>query len=73
MTDTPNLARVYDCGVPSSTTLLGQRGAGESGNVPPLAAVANAIAQATGVRFSELPITPDKILLALKRRQGALP
>ena len=67
-TDLPNLSRVYDCGVPSATTLLGQRGAGESGNVPPLAAVANAIAQATGIRFTELPITPDKILLALRRR-----
>jgi carbon-monoxide dehydrogenase large subunit len=69
-TDIPDLSQVHDCGVPSKTTLLGQKGAGESGNVPALAAVANAIEEATGIRFTEMPITPEKILLALAAREG---
>jgi carbon-monoxide dehydrogenase large subunit len=67
-TDVPDLSQVHDCGVPSTATLFGQRGAGETGNVPPMAAVANALEEATGCRFTEMPITPDKILLALRSR-----
>ena len=69
-TDIPDLSQIHDCGVPSTTTLFGQRGAGETGNVPPMAAVANAIADATGIRFTEMPITPEKILLALRGKSG---
>ncbi len=36
--------------------------------MPPMAAVANAIEQATGIRFTELPISPPKLLKALKER-----
>jgi CO/xanthine dehydrogenase Mo-binding subunit len=34
--------------------------------VPPLAAVANAVADAIGVRLTELPMTPARIVAALK-------
>ncbi len=40
-------------------------GAGESASVPSAAAIANAIYDATGVRFRELPFTPDRILAGL--------
>ncbi|KAF1010109.1 MAG: Nicotinate dehydrogenase subunit B [Pseudomonas fluorescens] len=40
-------------------------GAGESASVPSAAAIANAIYDATGIRFRELPITPDRVLAAL--------
>jgi carbon-monoxide dehydrogenase large subunit len=70
-TDVPDLSKFYDCGVPSRTTLLGQKGAGESGNIPPLAVIANGVHDATGVRITELPITPDKVLLGLKRAKTA--
>jgi xanthine dehydrogenase YagR molybdenum-binding subunit len=46
-------------------------GIGEPPIVPTLAAVANAVHNAIGVRMRELPITPDKVLAALseaKRR-----
>jgi len=46
-------------------------GIGEPPIVPTLAAVANAVHNATGVRVRELPITPDRVLAALseaKRR-----
>jgi nicotinate dehydrogenase subunit B len=41
------------------------RGAGESASVPSAAAIVNAVYDATGIRFRELPLTPDKVLEAL--------
>jgi nicotinate dehydrogenase subunit B len=40
-------------------------GAGESASVPSAAAIANAIFDATGVRFRELPFTPERIKAGL--------
>lgn len=40
-------------------------GAGESASVPSAAAIANAIFDATGVRFRELPLTPEKVRAVL--------
>src|SRR5580704_12374069 len=52
-------------------------GVGESASVPSAAAIANAIFDATGVRFRELPFTPERILRGLRGEQdevrGALP
>ena len=45
----------------------GVRGVGEVPIVPPAAAVANAIARATGVRIWHMPMTPERVLLALRR------
>ena len=45
---------------------FGAKGIGEAATNPVAAAYANAICNATGVRFYELPITPEKILAALK-------
>jgi len=44
-------------------------GVGEPATVPTAAAIANAVANALGVRVTSLPITPDKVLAAL----GKLP
>ena len=41
-------------------------GVGESASVPSAAAIANAIFDATGVRFREPPFTPDRILAGLR-------
>ena len=46
----------------------GLRGVAEMPILPPPAAVANAIARATGVRLNHLPMTPERVLRAL---QGA--
>src|SRR3982074_3218441 len=46
-------------------------GVGESASVPSAAAIANAIFDATGVRFRELPFTPDRILRGLRGEQDA--
>jgi CO/xanthine dehydrogenase Mo-binding subunit len=43
----------------------GVRGVGETSIVPPLAAVANAVSAAAGVRLTELPMSPPKVLKAI--------
>jgi xanthine dehydrogenase YagR molybdenum-binding subunit len=48
-------------------------GVGEPPSVPPAAAIANAIANACGVRVRELPITPDKILMGLLALESQRP
>jgi nicotinate dehydrogenase subunit B len=48
-------------------------GAGESSSVPGTAAIANAIFDATGVRFREPPFTPEVVLAALGVVQAAAP
>jgi nicotinate dehydrogenase subunit B len=48
-------------------------GVGESASVPSAAAIANAIFDATGVRFRELPFTPERILRGLRGEQDAVP
>jgi CO/xanthine dehydrogenase Mo-binding subunit len=54
--------------VPNPTHPYGVRGVGETPIVPPLAAVANAIHGAIGVRFHELPMSPPRIVEALAER-----
>jgi CO/xanthine dehydrogenase Mo-binding subunit len=49
---------------------FGAKGIGEPGCVPTAPAVANAIYDAVGVRIKDLPITPEKILAALKEKNG---
>ena len=44
---------------------FGVRAVGETVLVPPLAAIANAVYNAIGVRMASLPITPGSILEAL--------
>jgi len=50
----------------------GVRGVGEVPIVPPLAAVANAMRAATGVRFTELPLSPPRVLQGLTERQSTV-
>ena len=45
---------------------FGAKELGEGATLPVLGAVANAIYDATGVRITELPITPERILRGLK-------
>jgi xanthine dehydrogenase molybdenum-binding subunit len=47
---------------------FGAKGIGEPGCVPTAPAIANAIFDATGVRIRDLPITPERIVSALKKR-----
>jgi len=49
---------------------FGAKGIGEAALNPVAGAYANAIYNAIGVRFYELPMTPEKILAALKKEAG---
>ena len=51
--------------VPNPRHPYGVRGIGETPIVPPMAAIANAIEDATGIRFTELPMSPPKVLKAI--------
>ena len=51
--------------VPNPTHPYGVRGVGEVPIVPPMAAMGNAIARATGVRMHDLPMSPPKLSAAL--------
>jgi CO/xanthine dehydrogenase Mo-binding subunit len=57
--------------VPSPGHPYGARGVGEVPVVPPMAAIANAIHAATGVRMSELPMTPGRVHKAISEQNGA--
>jgi nicotinate dehydrogenase subunit B len=48
-------------------------GAGESATVPSAAAIVNAVYDATGVRFRELPLTPERVLAGLGKAPAATP
>jgi CO/xanthine dehydrogenase Mo-binding subunit len=48
---------------------FGAKGIGEPGLVPTAPAIANAIYDAVGVRIKDLPITPEKVLKALKEKE----
>jgi xanthine dehydrogenase molybdenum-binding subunit len=48
---------------------FGAKGIGEPGLVPTAPAIANAIYDAVGVRIKDLPITPEKVLAALKAKE----
>ncbi|MBT6343207.1 MAG: xanthine dehydrogenase family protein molybdopterin-binding subunit, partial [Tateyamaria sp.] len=53
--------------IPNPGHPYGVRGVGETGIVPPLAAVANSVSRAAGVRMTSLPMSPPKVLAALKK------
>jgi len=59
--DVPNIETVL-VEVPNPGHPYGVRGVGEVPIVPPLAAIANAIADATGHRFTDLPISPRRVV-----------
>jgi len=46
----------------------GAKSAGEGGQVAPTGAIANAIYNALGIQFTEGPITPERILKAIKEK-----
>jgi CO/xanthine dehydrogenase Mo-binding subunit len=52
--------------VPAPDGPFGAKGIGEAPVIPGPAAVANAIAAATGVRLRELPMTPPRVWAALQ-------
>jgi CO/xanthine dehydrogenase Mo-binding subunit len=58
--------------VPNPRHPFGARGVGEVPLVPPMAAVANAICDATGIRLRDLPMSPPKLRAALDAERPPL-
>ena len=56
--------------VPNPNHPYGVKGVGEVSICPPMAAIANAVADAVGRRMQDLPMSPPKVLEALDYRDG---
>jgi CO/xanthine dehydrogenase Mo-binding subunit len=52
--------------IPNPGHPYGVRGVGETSIVPPLATVANAVSAAAGVRMTDLPMSPPKVLASIR-------
>ena len=52
--------------VPNPEHPYGVRGVGETPLVPPLAAISNAVENALDIRFTELPMSPPRVLAAIE-------
>ena len=52
--------------IPNPNHPYGIRGVGETSIVPPLAAIGNAVSNAVGVRMDHVPMSPPRILKAIK-------
>lgn len=63
--DVPNITSVL-VEIPSALGPFGAKGVGEPPVVPVGAAIANAIHDAAGVRVTDLPIIPERLLAAMK-------
>ncbi len=67
-------------GIPKMNTILvetndpegpfGAKGMGEASLLPTAAAIANAVEDAIGVRIKDLPLTPEKVIRALKEKEA---
>ena len=57
--------------VPNPTHPYGVRGISETPIIPPMAAIANAVSQALDIRFTELPMSPPKVLAAIEAANGS--
>jgi CO/xanthine dehydrogenase Mo-binding subunit len=57
--------------IPNPNHPYGVRGVGETSIVPPLAAIANAVSNAVGVRMTHIPMSPPRILKAIEGSKKA--
>jgi CO/xanthine dehydrogenase Mo-binding subunit len=51
---------------------FGAKGVGEMATIGTPDALVSAVAEATGLFITDLPVTPEKVLLALKRKKSKL-
>jgi CO/xanthine dehydrogenase Mo-binding subunit len=68
ITDIPPLKTLVMENVPAGPGPYNSLAIGEVANTPTAAAVANAVADACGVRITDLPVTSEKVYRALKKR-----
>ena len=68
--DMPQFVRPVVVEIPHKDGPFGAKGVGETGALTVAPAIANAIADAVGVRIRDLPITPEKVLRALEEKKS---
>ena len=68
--DMPEIIPVFVDLVDPRINNLGNKGLGEPPRIPSSAAVANAVFNAVGVHLREIPMTPDKVLAALRAKEA---
>ncbi|HZK83815.1 MAG TPA: molybdopterin cofactor-binding domain-containing protein [Desulfosporosinus sp.] len=57
---------------PAGSGPFGAKGVGEPALIPTSAAIANAVFNAVGVRITELPITPERVLAQLRENKSKI-
>jgi len=70
--DMPDVIESISVEVPHKDGPFGAKGIGETSLIPVAPAIANAVFDAVGVRIKELPITAEKIFLALEESKRKL-
>ena len=68
--DIPEITVEFVDVVDGNLNNLGAKGLGEPARVPASAAIANAVYNAIGVHVREIPMTPQRVLAALKRKEA---
>jgi xanthine dehydrogenase YagR molybdenum-binding subunit len=69
--DMPARLEVVEAQVPYPANHVGAKGVGEPAGIATAPAIANAVTHATGVRFTENPILPARLLMALEAMRRA--
>jgi xanthine dehydrogenase YagR molybdenum-binding subunit len=67
--DIPEIIPLFADVVDDRLNNLGTKGLGEPPRIPASAAIANAVYNAIGIHVREIPMTPAKVLAALKRKE----
>ena len=68
--DIPGITPIFVDIVDARLNNLGTKGLGEPPRIPSSAAIANAVYNAIGVHVREIPMTPKRVLAALKRKEA---
>jgi len=67
--DTPEVAKPVIIEKPYHHSAFGAKGVGEPAIISIVPAIANAVFQATGIRFNKLPLTAERVHAALRRQK----
>lgn len=67
--DVPEMETIF-LELPDPNGPYGAKSVGEIAMVPTAAAIANAVYDAIGIRFTKLPITPERVLQAIKENRA---
>ncbi len=68
--DTPEIEVIIADNIDTTANNLGVKGVGEPPIIPTAGAIANAVYNAIGVRLHDIPMTPDRVLMAILDATG---